>query len=317
MLGGDGFVGRHLCAELVGRGHDVTSLSRYPDRSVLPDAVASISGNVTTYETIEAAFEGPDAVVNLVALSPLYQAPPGRSHTDVHVRGTLNALEAAREHDVDRFLQMSALGAAEDAPAAYFRAKAAAETAVRNADLPSVIFRPSAMFGAAGHFVPFVRKITTPYVTVLPGGGETRFQPVWIGDAVPLFADALEDDAHRGATYELGGPDVLTLASVTEAIHRAEGLGTTVLPLPMPLATLGAATVDPVSRVPFGTDQTGALRVDTITDDNCIDAFGVDRVDMLRLSTYLERKLGRPTAQGASERTRRRTEDGAHRPTPD
>lgn len=289
VLGGDGFVGRHLCAELVKRGHTVTSLSRYPDRSVLPDEVASISGNVTKYRSVEGAFEDRDAVINLVALSPLYQPSTGRSHTDVHVRGTLNTVRAARDHGVGKLFQMSALGADATAPAAYFRAKAAAETAVRNSTLDWVMFRPSAMFGEAGHFIPFVRKVTTPYVTGLPGGGKTRFQPIWIGDSVPLFADAIEDDAHLGEIYELGGPEVVTLAMVTNLVQQAQGTASTVLPVPMALAMFGVATVDPISRIPFGLDQVGALQLDNITDQNSVEAFGVAQSDLLSLPTYLNR----------------------------
>lgn len=299
VLGGDGFVGRHLCAELVARGHDVTSLSRYPERGVLPDEVAVRSGNVTRYRSVAGAFEGRDAAVNLPALSPLYQPPEGRSHSDVHVRGTLNVVRACRDHGVETLFQMSALGADENAPAAYFRAKAAAETAVRNADLDWVVFRPAPMFGAAGHFLSFVRTVTTPYVTLLPGGGTTRFQPVWIEDSVPLFAEAIEDDEHLGEIYELGGPEVLTLATVTRRIYRASGTETTPLPVPMALAALGAATVDPLSSVPFGLDQVGALRNDVVTDDNCLDEFGVAPADLTSLPSYLE---GRTTDVGETTR---------------
>lgn len=290
VLGGDGFVGRHLCAELVARGHDVTSLSRYPDASVLPDEVATVSGNVTEYGTFDDAVAGRDAVYNLPALSPLYQPPPERSHSDVHIRGTLNVVRAVREHGVGTLFQMSALGAADNAPTAYFRAKAAAETAVRNSTVDWVIFRPSVMFGEAGHFVPFVRTVTTPGVAPLPGGGRTRFQPVWVRDGVELYADAIEDDAHLGEVYELGGREVVTLAEVTERLYRAAGTATTTVPVPMGLAALGAATVEPVSQVPFGHDQVAALRVDTVTDDNCLEAFGRAPSDMTSLASYLERE---------------------------
>lgn len=290
VTGGDGFVGRHLCAELVKRGHAVTSLSRYPDRAVLPDEVTSISGNVTKYNSITGAFEGQDAVVNLVALSPLYQPPKGRSHENTQIIGTLNTAKAAREHDLEKLLHMSALGVDATAQMAYFRAKAVAETVVRHSGLNWVMFRPSAIFGEAGHFIPFIEKVTTPYVTVLPGGGTTRFQPIWIGDCVPMFADAVETDDHIGEIYEIGGPQVLTLATITELIYHTNGVSTTVYPVPMVLAILGFAAVDPMSLIPLGLDQARALQTDNITDQNDIHAFGVNQTDLTALSTYLKRE---------------------------
>ena len=290
VTGGDGFVGRHLCAELVERGHAVTSLSRYPDRSVLPDEIASISGNVTEYDSITGAFEGQDAVVNLVALSPLYQPSRGRSHENTQVIGTLNIIRAAREHAVGKLLHMSALGADATAPMAYFRAKAVAETVVRHSGLDWVMFRPSAIFGEAGHFLSFIQTVTTPYVTVLPGGGTTRFQPIWIGDCVPMFADAIETDDHIDEIYELGGPQVLALATIAKLIYQAKGMSTTVYPVPMGLAILGFATIDPISFIPLGLDQARALQTDNITDQNDIYAFGVDQTDLMAPSTYLKRK---------------------------
>ena len=294
VTGGDGFVGRHLCAELVERGHAVTSLSRYPDRSVLPDEVASISGNVTEYGSIEGAFEGQDAVVNLVALSPLYQPPKERSHEDTQVIGTLNTVKAAREHGVGKLLHMSALGADATAPMAYFRAKAVAETVVRHSDLDWVMFRPSAIFGEAGHFLSFIQTVTTPYVTVLPGGGTTRFQPIWIGDCVSMFADAIKNDDHIGEIYELGGPQVLALATIAKLIYQAKGMSTTVYPVPMGLAILGFAAVDPISFIPLGLDQARALQTDNITDQNDIHAFGVEQADLIAVSTYLKKQSQSP-----------------------
>ena len=294
VTGGDGFVGRHLCAELVERGHAVTALSRYPDRSVLPDEVTSISGNVTEYDSIEGAFEGQDAVVNLVALSPLYQPPKGRSHENTQVIGTLNTVKAAREQDVGKLLHMSALGADATAPMAYFRAKAVAETVVRHSELDWVIARPSAIFGEAGHFLRFIRTVTTPYVTVLPGGGTTRFQPIWIGDCVPMFTDAIETDDHVGGIYEIGGPQVLALATIVKLIYQARGMSTTVYPVPMVLAIIGFAAIDPVSFIPLGLDQARALQTDNVTDQNDLHAFGVEQADLMALSTYLKRESQLP-----------------------
>ena len=156
VTGGDGFIGRHLCAELDDRGHDVTALSRTPDPSVLPAEVATVAADVTDYESIEGAFEGQDAVVHLAALSPVFQPRGGdEMHDRVNFGGTEHCLRAAEAHGVDRFVHQSGLGVSSDAPTHYHRSKGRAELAVRESDLDWVIFRPSVVFGDGDEFVPF------------------------------------------------------------------------------------------------------------------------------------------------------------------
>jgi Nucleoside-diphosphate-sugar epimerases len=182
-VGGTGFVGTHLCRELVDRGHDVTALSRSPDDA--PAGVETATGDVTAYDSVEGAFEGRDAVVNLVALSPLFKPDGGdEMHDHVHRRGTEHCVRAAETHDVERLVQLSALGADPAGATAYIRAKGRAEEIVRGSDLDWTIFRPSVVFGEGGEFVSFTKRLKgmfAPGVPVypLPGGGETRFQPIW------------------------------------------------------------------------------------------------------------------------------------------
>lgn len=288
VAGGTGFVGRHLCAELADRGHDVTALSRSPDDASLPDGVDAVAGDVTEYDDVAPAFEGRDAVVNLVALSALFEPPDDLTHEEVHLGGTENVVEAAETHDVERLVQMSALGADPDGPTAYIRAKGQAEQVVRESDLDWVVVRPSVVFGEGAEFVPFTKTVTTPYVTGLPGGGErTRFQPIWVEDLAPMLADCVESDEHAGRTYELGGPEVLTLADVTELAYRAEGKPVTVLPVPMVLARVGLTVAGVIPFVPMGPDQYRSLKFDNTTVENDIDAFGVSDEELTTLGEFL------------------------------
>ncbi|SDQ26593.1 complex I NDUFA9 subunit family protein [Natronobacterium texcoconense] len=288
VAGGTGFIGTNLCTELVERGHEVTALSRNPDRGSLPEDVDLAMGDATAYESIESAVAGQDAVVNLVSLSPLYQPKGNLDHETVHLGGTENLVRAAETHDVDRFLQMSGLDADPNGDTAFLRAKGHAEDVVRDSSLEWTIFRPSVVFGDGGEFVGFTKKLTTPYVTGLPGGGETRFQPIWVGDLVPLLADAVADDDHAGEIYEVAGPQVLTLADVTELAYEADGKSVSVLPVPMALAKLGLTVAEPLPFVPFGPDQARSLKIDNTVSDNDVTAFGVDPDELTTLQTYLE-----------------------------
>jgi NADH dehydrogenase len=288
VTGGTGFVGTHLCRELDDRGHDVTALSRHPEGADLPETVETAVGDVTAIDSIRDVIEGRDAVVNLVALSPLFKPKGGdQRHFEVHLQGTENVVEAAEQAGVEYVLQLSALGAGTDGSTAYIRSKGEAEAVVRNSSVEYTVVRPSVVFGEGGEFVGFTKQLTTPYVTGLPGGGKTRFQPVWVGDLAPMLAEAVEDDAHWGETYELGGPEVLTLADVTRLVYRAEGKSVRVLPVPMPLAAVGMRLADPLPFVPFGTDQYRSLKFDNTVADNDVAAFGYDESELTTLAAYL------------------------------
>jgi NADH dehydrogenase len=289
VIGGTGFIGTEVSRELLDRGHTVTVLSRTPDTAPLPEVVRTVSGDVTDYGSIEAVFEGQDVVVNLVALSPLFSPTRGDElHDRVHFGGTRNVVRAAEEHGVHRLVQMSALGADPDGPTAYIRSKGNAEAVVRDSALDWVIIRPSVVFGEGGEFVSFTKLLTTPYVTGLPGGGATQFQPIWVGDLVGMLADAVESDDHGGAIYELGGPEVLTLAEVTKRVYRAAGKPVAVLPIPDALARIGLTFTDFLPVVPLGTDQYRSLQFDNTVDDNHVRAFGRSPDDLRTLDEYLD-----------------------------
>jgi len=292
VVGGSGFIGSTLCRELKGRGHEVTALSRSPSGQDLPKGVNKVMGNITDYGSIKGAFEGKDAVYNLVALSPLFKPSGGdKMHDRIHRQGTEHVVRAAEKHDV-RLVQMSALGADPKGPTAYIRSKGEAEEIVTESVLDYTIFRPSVVFGEGGEFISFTKLLAPPYLSALPGGGKTRFQPIWVGDLVPMLADAIESDEHVGKIYEIGGPDKLTLAEIARMIHKSDGRSTTVVPVPMGLAKVGLTIGDAIPGFPMGKDQFRSLQFDNVTDDNDLDAFGVGTGELTTLEAYLNGRAG-------------------------
>lgn len=287
VVGGTGFIGTKLCGELAERGHDVTAMSSSPDARGNLAGVGTVAGDVTDYDSIEPAFEGRDAVINLVALSPLLRPDGGnRKHFEIHLQGTQNVVRAAKAHGVSKILQMSALGADSGGETAYIQAKGQAELAVESSGLDYVIVRPSVVFGDGGEFLPMTKKLAPQPTAPLPGGGDTKFQPIWVGDLVPLLADAVEDDAHDGQIYEIGGPQVLTLAEVAEMAHRADGHGFRVIPVPMAMADIGLGLLGAVGG-PMGKDQARSLRMDNTVADNDVEAFGRSEDELRTLGEYL------------------------------
>ena len=288
VTGGSGFVGRHLCRELKSRGHSVTALSRRPSEGDLPGGVEKAMGDVTAYDSLLEPMRGMDVVINLVALSPLFKPSGGNEmHDRIHRQGTQNVVDAAEETGVEKIVQMSALGADPNGDTAYIRAKGEAEEIVKSSSLRYVIFRPSVIFGDGGEFVPFTKKLAPPYLTPLPGGGKTRFQPIWIGDLTPMLADATEDDAYDGGIYEIGGPEKRTLAEIARLVHGSEGRPATVVPVPMALAKIGLSVLGSVPGAPMGADQYRSLQFDNTTQHNDVEAFGVDEGDLKTLGDYL------------------------------
>ena len=286
VAGGTGFIGSVLCPELAERGHDVTALSRTPEG--LPEGVEPAVGDITVYDTVVSAVDDTDVVVNLVALSPLFEPRGGnRQHDEIHRGGTENLVRAAQTAGVDRFVQMSALGADPDGATHYIRAKGRAEAIVTDSDLEWVIFRPSVVFGDGGEFVSFTKKLAPPYLTPLPGGGKTRFQPIHVEDLVPMLADAIETDTHVEETYEIGGPEKLALAEVARLAHRADGRSSTVVSVPMALAGVGLSIAGAIPGFPMGKDQYRSLQFDNTTASNDITAFGVSETELETLPGYL------------------------------
>lgn len=324
VTGGTGFIGTHLCEELARRGHSVTALARHPEEAAFDGDVTTVKGDVTDPASLDSAFEEQDVVVNLVALSPLFRPKGGNEkHFEVHLGGTENVVDAAERHGVRKLVQLSALGADPDGDTAYIRAKGQAEDVVKNSTLDWVIFRPSVVFGDGGEFIPFTKKLAPPYLTPLPGGGKTRFQPLWVGDLVPMLADAVEgkapdadeseeavepvetgeggvtqairavdtesegEDPHVGRIYEVGGPEALTLAQVARLAHAADGKPVNVVPVPMPLAGIGLSVLDLVPGAPMGSDQYKSLKFDNTTTRNAVEAFGYEESELTTLADYL------------------------------
>ena len=291
VAGGTGFIGSYLCRALSEGDHEVTALSRSADDT--PEGVASAVGDVTDYDSIAEAVAGQDAVVNLVALSPLFEPKGGNAmHDRIHRGGTENLVRAAEAGGVEGFLQLSALGADPEGDTAYIRAKGQAETIVRESGLDWTIFRPSVVFGEGGEFVSFTKRLKgmfAPGVPLypLPGGGKTRFQPIHVEDLVPMLVTALAEGEHAGETYEIGGPETLTLRQVTDLVYKAEGKGVKIVPLPMPLAKIGLSVLGAVPGFPMGPDQYRSLQFDNTTADNDVAAFGVDEAEMTTLAAHL------------------------------
>ena len=224
VTGGTGFVGTHLVNALSRRGHEVAVLARHPDRARnrYNRPVERVRGDVLDGPSLVSAFSGRDAIIHLVGIIHEHGV---QTFDRMHRQAAENVVAAGREAGVRRLLHMSAMGASEEAPSEYSRTKAAGERAVTQSDLDWTIFRPSIVFGPGDGFVSLLAPIVEKNPLFIPviGRGETRFQPVSVYDVARVFADALEKPETISKTFEVGGPDVLTLNEIYREIATVLG----------------------------------------------------------------------------------------------
>lgn len=274
VTGGTGFVGTHLVNALSRRGHEVAVLARHPDRARnrYNRPVERVRGDVLHPPSLASALQGRDAVIHLVGI---IHEKGAQTFDRMHREAVGNVVTAMQPTDVRRLLHMSAMGASEDAPSEYSRTKAAGERAVRASGLDWTIIRPSIVFGPGDGFVSLLAPIVEKNPLFIPviGRGETRFQPVSVYDVARVFADALEKPETIGKTFEVGGPDVLTLNEIYREIATVLGKRRKpLLHLPLWWGRLLARFFESfarrgwIARPPLTRDQLKSLSRDNVGD---------------------------------------------------
>ncbi len=295
VLGGTGFVGRHLCARLAQDGHVVRVLTRYrePHKSllVLP-TVELIQGNVHDYEFLEQAVEGCHSVINLVGILN-EKGRSGKGFTEAHVELTRKVVRACKESGIQRLLQMSALKAdAENGPSHYLRSKGQAEAVIRiEADpgLRATILQPSIIFGAEDSFINrFAGMLRIPnYFFILPSPN-ARFAPVFVEDVVEAFVRALENRATWGKTLQLCGPKVVSMRELIVYVAKVMGLRRKIIGLGDGLSRMLARFLEFVPGKPMSMDNYLSLKVHNICDSNGLASLGIEPTSMEAVvPTYL------------------------------
>lgn len=290
VLGGTGFVGQRLVAALAARGCSVIVPSRNRDRQrelfVLP-TVRVVNANPYHAESLRTLLAGADAVINLVGILN-ERGRDGSGFRRAHVELTETLIAACRDAGVTRLLQMSSLNAGRG-ESHYLRSRGLAEERVRGSGLRWTIFQPSVIFGPGdGLFDRFASLLRlTPLLPL--ARAQARMAPVYVGDVTRAFLRALDDPSTHGQTYELYGPDTLSLAEIVRCTARGMGLRRLVLPLPDALARLQAAIFDFVPGKPFSTDNYLSLRLDSVGGIDGLYRLGIDKTP---IAAIVPRQLG-------------------------
>ncbi len=275
IFGGSGFLGRHVVRALARRGYRVRVACRRPDLAfhLQPlggvGQVMAVQANLRNRASVDRAVAGADHVVNLVGIP--YETGRQRFPA-IQGFGARAVAEAARAAGAT-LVHVSAIGADADSPSSYARSKAEGERAVRETVPGAIILRPSILFGPGdGFFEKFAGLSTITPVLPLIGGGHTRFQPAYVGDVAEAVARAVEGRATAGATYELGGPEVMSFRQCMETmlavIHRRKLL----VPVPFFLARWKAAFLGLLPKPLVTVDQVRLLERDNVVSGEAMAA---------------------------------------------
>jgi len=299
VVGGSGFVGRHLVAALAARGARVTVPTRRRDRAkhlILLPTVDVVEADVRDAQVLAELAAGRDAVVNLVGILH------GPGFAAAHVELAQAVVNACRRAGVKRLLHMSALGADPGARSEYLRSKGYGEQAVLAADdLAATVFRPSVIFGPEDRFLNLFARLTALLPVLALGSPEARFQPVYVGDVVQAFLAALEDREAAGQRYDLCGPHECTLRQLLEYVCAVTGKKRLVIGLPDRLSYLQAWLME-LLPVPLLTrDNYHSMQVPSVC--HCAFPFGIQPVALEAAApAWLARSGPRERIAGSRER---------------
>lgn len=298
VFGGSGFIGRHVVRSLARRGYRVRAAVRRPDLAGFLQPLGAVGqihaaqANVRDRASIDRAVTGADAVVNLVGI--LHES--GRQTFDaIQAFGPGAVAAAAKAAGASRMVQVSAI-ADPDSGSRYARSKVAGEAAVLQAFPEAVILRPSIVFGPEDDFFNRFAAMAR-FAPVLPLiGGDTRFQPVYVGDVAEAVALGVDGRLKPGTVYELGGPEVRTFRQLLDYICAETGRRRILIPVPFGLARLKAHVLQLLPGPLLTVDQVRQLARDNVVSQAAVDdgrtlaGMGIDpRAIETVVPTYLAR----------------------------
>jgi len=279
VFGGSGFVGRHVVRALAKAGWRVRVATRRPDLAFFLQPggkvgqIHAVQANIRYPESIAAAVQGADAVINLVGI---LSESGVQNFSAIHTEAAAAVAKAAAQAGAHYFVQMSALGASDETKSDYAQSKFAGEQAVLSAFPKAVILRPSVIFGPEdGFFNRFASLATVMPALPLIGGGHSKLQPVFVGDVAEAVVKSLSGDA-QGKIFELGGPQEVTLRDVMHYVCAVTGRSRLLAPLPFGLASILGFFSEIAAKLSLGLippqflitrDQVALLRQDNVVSD--------------------------------------------------
>ena len=265
LFGGTGFFGAHVAQELLDQGARLRLVSRHPERAYKLKPLANLGqiqfvrADITAKDRLPAIVAGADAVVNLVGAF--------KGDLDaLHVRAPAALAAAARAAGASAFVHVSANGADANSPVDYARTKAEGESAVQAAFPGATILRPSVIFGSDDQFINLFAGLIAAFPVLPVFGPEAKLQPVFVDDAAAAVANALANPGKFGGkTFELAGPEVITMAQLNERIAAAQGRNRYLAQLPDVVSGAIASLTGWLPGAPISRDQWLLLKAGNVS----------------------------------------------------
>jgi uncharacterized protein YbjT (DUF2867 family) len=306
IIGGSGFVGRHLAARLIKTGYQVRVLTRrreaHRELLVLP-GLQLVECNVFDSQALLEQLSGMDAVINLVGI--LNERRRG-DFQRAHVSLSKNIVEACRSAGVSRLLHMSALKAdAENGPSRYLRSKGEAETAVLAAtNLQVTVFRPSVIFGDDDQFLNRFAHLLALAPGIFPlACADARFAPVYVEDVTEAFVRALDNADTYGQAYDLCGPKPYSLRQLVDYVADLSDHHRLIINLGDRLSWWQGLIMEHLPGKPFSRDNFLSTRVNSLCKSQFPAVFDIQPTP---IEAVVPRYLGRQDANGRFNALRRR-----------
>ena len=278
VFGGSGFLGRNVVRELAKGGWRVRVAVRRPHHAQFLRTMGAVGqielkqANIRHRASIADALASADAVVNVVGI--LHQEGP-QSFDAVQADGAAAIAELAAEAGIERFVQVSAIGADAESDSLYARTKGEGEAAVRNAIPAATIIRPSIIFGQEDQFFnKFATLAQMSPALPLIGGGKTKFQPVYVDDVADAIVKALESDDAIGGIYEIGGPRTYTFKELLTLMLEEIGRKRILAYVPFPIASMIGLAGEIAGWAPFVEPPLTRDQVELLKSDNVVNNDG-------------------------------------------
>ena len=277
VVGGAGFIGHHLCAELARRLVRITVPTRRRERAkdlILLPTVDVVEADVRAPGVLEQLVRNKQAVINLAGVlhsrrgrrSERGPNDYGPDFARAHVELPQAIVSACRAVGVRRLVHLSALGASPQAPSQYLRSKGVGEQAVLAAeDLDVTVFRPSVVFGPDDRFLNRFAALARYLPVLALPSPQARFQPVFVGDVARAIATSLDDMVSHGWRYDLGGPQEYTLRELVELVGRITGRRRPIIGLPGGLGRLQAGLLEHLPGKLMSRDNLDSMKLPSVT----------------------------------------------------
>jgi NADH dehydrogenase len=278
ITGASGYVGSHITRKLVEQGHPVRALVHNKQRAEKEQRLRGmnldwVEGDVTNPGSLKNAFSGASTIIHTVAIAI---EKGGGTYETINYQGTVNVVNAAKEAGIERFVNLSQLGADASLPYRFLASKGKAQDYVAASGLNWTAFRPSVIWGPEDEFANSFAKLVpfSPIIFPIVGDQNSKFQSIWVEDVATCIVKSIDMPETIGKEYEIGGPEVLTLEEIERRTLLAIGARRKMIHFPMGLLRFVVSVMESLlPNPPVTRSLLDLLQVSNVTSKNSINLF--------------------------------------------